>query len=217
MKLENNGKSLKDLRENAVLLTAAELFLREGIGQVKMTDVAAHAEVGVASLYRWFGTKDGLVVRVGALLWRDLHTLFRGVYEAEDFRACTGIVQITRLFGVYGTLFREHPDFIRFVGDFDDYVIRAKLSARELRDYEESVLNFYPVFLRAYEVGLADGTVRAIEDPRLFYDSVCHAVMSLSQKLLRGEILPADGFDDAAELTLLLEIAARYLENERST
>ena len=35
--------------------------------------------------------------------------------------------------------------------------------------------------------------------------------MALAQKLLRGEILQTDGFGDASELTLLLDMAERYL------
>ncbi len=211
MRLEKTGKSIKNLREDSIVYVAAELFLQEGIEKVKMTDVAERAEVGVASLYRYFGTKDGLVIRAGALLWRDLHTLFRGVYEAEDFAACAGIERIARLFGVYRTLYLEQPAFIRFVGDFDDFVIRSRPGAEALHEYEASVLNFYPVFLEAYEAGIADGTVRPIADPRLYYDSVCHAVMSLTQKMLRGEILATDGFQNSSELDLLLDMAERYL------
>ena len=214
MMLEKPGKSLKDLREDAIVYVAAELFLQSGIEGVKMTDIAERAEVGVATLYRYFGTKEALVVRAGGLLWNDLHTLFRSVYENEDFHACTGMEQIARLFGVYRTLFREQPGFIRFVGNFDDFVLRSKLGKEELREYEQSVLNFYPVFLGAYETGIRDGSVRPIASPRLFYDAVCHAVMALTQKLLRGEIIAADGFDDTAELDMMLDLAARYMAAE---
>ena len=214
MMLENIGKSIKDLREESIVYVAAELFLQDGIEEVKMTDIAARAEVGVASLYRYFGTKEALVIRAGALLWQDLNTLFSSVFDAEDFHARCGMEQITRLFGVYRRLFQEQPDFIRFVGDFDAFIIRSRVDKSLLAEYEQSVLNFYPVFLASYEAGLADGSVRAIEDPRRYYEAVCHAVMSLSQKLLRGEILPADGFSGPAELDLLLDMAARYLRRE---
>ena len=108
-KLEKTGKTIKDLREDSIVYVAAELFLEKGIGNVKMTDVAEAAGVGVASLYRWYGTKDGLVIRAGALLWRDLHTLFHSVYEAADFRACAGIEQIRRLFGGFRRFRHPHP------------------------------------------------------------------------------------------------------------
>ncbi len=211
MDTEKNGKSVRDLREESIVYVAAELFLNNGIENVKMTDVAERAEVGVASLYRYFGTKDTLVIRAGALLWQDLDRLFGGVYEAADFHSCTGIERIERLFGVYRTLFREQPAFIRFVGEFDSYILRTRPGAEALREYEAGVLNFYPVFLHAYEAGLADGSVRSVGSPRLWYDSVCHAVMALSQKLLRGEILSSDGFADAAEPDLLLDMALCYL------
>ena len=218
MNLNGIGKSARDLREEAIVYVAAELFLQNGIESVKMTDVAERAEVGVASLYRYFGTKDALVIRAGALLWQDLHTLFSSVCEAEDFRACTGLERIARLFGIYRTLYREHPDFIRFVGDFDSFVLRAKPDAEALREYEARVLDFYPVFRDAFEAGLRDGSVRPIGDARLYYDAVCHAVMALAQKLLRGEILASDGFADSAELDLLLDMAVACLrrgEEER--
>ena len=93
MGTEKTGKTLRDLREESIVYVAAELFLRDGIEAVKMTDVAEKAEVGVASLYRYFGTKETLVIRAGALLWRDLHTLFQTVYEAEDFLACSGMAR----------------------------------------------------------------------------------------------------------------------------
>ena len=211
MRNENSPKTLRELREEGIVYVAAELFLQNGIEAVKMTDVAERAEVGVASLYRYFGGKETLVIRAGALLWRDLRTLFRGVYEAEDYLACPGIERVARLLGVYRTLFREQPAFIRFIADFDGFVIRARPAREELREYEESVLDFYPVFLSAYEAGVRDGSVRPIAAPRLFYDSVCHACMALAQKLLRGEILTADGFGDAAELEQLLDMSAAYL------
>ena len=110
---ENIGKSLKDLREEAIVYVAAELFLRDGIESVKMTDIADRAEVGVASLYRYFGTKEALVLRAGALLWQDLQTLFGSVYEAENFHAQTGLEQIIRLFGVYRKLFRDETGKLR--------------------------------------------------------------------------------------------------------
>lgn len=41
---------------------AIGLFEREGFGAVTMEDVARAAGVGVASVYRYFGTKEGLVL-----------------------------------------------------------------------------------------------------------------------------------------------------------
>ena len=90
-------------------------------------------------------------------------------------------------------------------------ILREKVPKGDLAQYERSVLDFYPLFESAYQTGIFDGSVRRIADPKAFYETVCHAAIALSQKLLRGEILSADGFCDAREIDLLLEMAARYL------
>ena len=63
---------LQQRRKERIVLIAAELFLQNGIEEIKMTDIADAAEIGVASLYRYFGTKTAIAIEVGVLLWRDL-------------------------------------------------------------------------------------------------------------------------------------------------
>ena len=205
------GKNTKNRAESAVY-AAAQLFLRERIEDVKMTDIAEASGIGVASLYRWFGNKETLVIYAGALLWRDLGALFENIYQDKAYQDKTGYAQIEALFGAYHVLYREHGDFIRFIADFDDYALRAPLDPQALAEYERSILNFYPHFLRAFEKGITDGSVRPDADPQIFYDTVNHAMMSLSQKLLRGEILGQDRFLGSQEPELLLTMALGWLQ-----
>ena len=46
--------------DDRVVAVAAQLFLRDGVEQVKMTDIAREAGVGVATIYRHFQTKTRL-------------------------------------------------------------------------------------------------------------------------------------------------------------
>jgi AcrR family transcriptional regulator len=41
---------------------AIELFCRRGFDAVSMEEIAEHAEIGVATLYRYFGTKERLII-----------------------------------------------------------------------------------------------------------------------------------------------------------
>ena len=211
MEKEKHLRKNTQKRAESAVYTAAQLFLRRGIEDVKMTDVAEASGIGVASLYRWFGTKESLVVQAGTLLWRDLDALFENIYKADDFHKKSGYAQIEALLGIYRTLFSEHAPFIRFVANFDDFVIREGLDAEVLSQYEKSILDFYPHFLRSFEAGLADGSVRAGLDPRAYYETVNHAVMALAQKLLRGEILGGDRFAGSQEPELLLKMALAYI------
>ncbi len=215
MEKEKKTANSAKLRAESAVYSAAQLFLQRRIEDVKMTDIAQASGIGVASLYRWFGTKETLVIYAGALLWRDLGALFENIHTDPSFREKTGYAQIEALFGAYRVLFRKHADFIRFIADFDDYALRAPLNAQALAEYEKSILNFYPHFLRAFQKGLADGSIRKDADPQLFYDTVNHAMMALSQKLLRGEILGQDRFGGSDEPDLLLTIALSWLAAEK--
>ena len=86
--------------------------------------------------------------------------------------------------------------------------------AGELAEYEESIMDLYPRFLDSFNRGVEDGSVRGDVRPKEFYDTVNHAVMALSQKLLRGEILQGDSFRDSREPELLLRMASDYLRAE---
>ena len=60
---------LKTLRMNRILDASFELFAERGIDTIAMTDIAKKAEIGVASLYRYFETKEDLAIEVAIHAW----------------------------------------------------------------------------------------------------------------------------------------------------
>ena len=51
----------KKKRMEYIVEKAAEIFCAQGIDNTKVTDIAKAADVGVASVYRYFKTKSELV------------------------------------------------------------------------------------------------------------------------------------------------------------
>ena len=62
MRYDDIIQGIKNERIALAVDTAAELYLTVGIGNAKMTDIAEKAQIGVASLYRYFGTKQLCIV-----------------------------------------------------------------------------------------------------------------------------------------------------------
>ena len=52
--------NVKEIKINHILEQGFELFSKEGIDNVTMNNIADKAEIGVASLYRYFSTKEEL-------------------------------------------------------------------------------------------------------------------------------------------------------------
>jgi len=197
--------------ERAVTVCAA-MFLEHGIENIKMTDIAEESGIGVATLYRYFGTKSGISAAAMTFLWNDLKSLFGGIFDSESFTEQTGIKQIRDLLRMFIVMYSAHRDFMRLLGEFDRMIIDEEFPKEELAEYERSVINFYPVFERAFDKGKKDGTIRNCIEPGLFYTTYAHALTEMCKKFISGEVLPSDDFSDAEkELETVIDCAVYYI------
>jgi AcrR family transcriptional regulator len=212
---EISHDSLKNKRYEKAVEVSAQLFLKNGIDSVKMTDIADECGIGVATLYRWFGTKNGITIAAMTYMWNELNKMFSGIFESEVFLSQSGIKQLNDLMRMFIVLYEAHPGFMRLLSEFDLLLISEDIPKKDLKEYERSIINFYPVFENSYMMGIADGTVREIPDIRMFYLSFAHTLMELSKKLIQGELLPNDDFSHAEEeLSMIIEAAVFFLKKE---
>ena len=215
MENEISHDSLKNKRYEKAVEVSAQLFLKNGIDSVKMTDIADECGIGVATLYRWFGTKNGITIAAMTYMWNELNKMFSGIFESEVFLSQSGIKQLNDLMRMFIVLYEAHPGFMRLLSEFDLLLISENIPKKDLKEYERSIINFYPVFENSYMMGIADGTVREIPDIRMFYLSFAHTLMELSKKLIQGELLPNDDFSHAEEeLSMIIEAAVFLLKKE---
>ncbi len=215
MENEISHDSLKNKRYEKAVEVSAQLFLKNGIDSVKMTDIADECGIGVATLYRWFGTKNGITIEAMTYMWNELNKMFSGIFESEVFLSQSGIKQLNDLMRMFIVLYEAHPGFMRLLSEFDLLLISENIPKKDLKEYERSIINFYPVFENSYMMGIADGTVREIPDIRMFYLSFAHTLMELSKKLIQGELLPNDDFSHAEEeLSMIIEAAVFFLRKE---
>ena len=77
-------ESLKSRRFEAAVSVSAKLFLEKGIDAVKMTDIANETGIGVATLYRYFGTKTRITIAAMTYLWNDMNKMFSGIFESRS-------------------------------------------------------------------------------------------------------------------------------------
>ena len=195
---------------NEAVETAAALLLNGDVEDIKMTDIAEKCGIGVASLYRYFGTKGDIVAKAGAVLWGRIRAMFDGVFESPYYLEKNGYERLCELMKVFKVLYVSHQDFLRFVDSFDRFAVNEKISPEALGEYESSVMNFFPLFEKAYYDGVKDGTAKADVDFQMMYLSVTHALMLLSEKFSRGKVFDSD-VNGEKELDFLIEMALAYI------
>ncbi len=215
MNTDNSHENMKLRRIRRAVAISGEMFLKRGIEDVKMTEIADASGVGVATLYRYFGTKTGITIAAMTHLWEELKKMFSGVFESEVFLAQSGLKQLSDLMRMYIVLFEAHKDFMKLLGEFDQMMIRENVPKSELEEYDRSIIDFYRVYEGACQRGIADGSIREDVDFKLLYLTYAHAMMELCKKLIRGDILPSDSFSEGArELEMLVATAVEYVRKK---
>lgn len=212
MKYDEIMRSIKNDRIADAVAAAAKLYLSCGISEAKMTDIADQAQLGVASLYRYFGTKQLFTVKVGAYIWKMTMKQLSPLFTGETYLSKTGMEQVKSLLELFHTLMSDYQPFLRFLSEFDSFVIREHLAPEQLMEYETCALNMLPVMTAAIEKGVADGTIRADVNPTIFYYSVTDSLLSMCQKFVWGNIPTSE--DDAINqlaLNMTIEMFISYL------
>lgn len=205
----------KEKRKEEVILASIEVFKKHGIENAKMTDIADKADVGVASIYRYFTTKPELVIEAALKTWEIVIDTFYKDFSKENYKSLNGIKSVETLLEVFLNLYKHHKDFMRFIEEFDHYVIKEKISSDKLELYERTILNLKPLMLDALQKGKQDGTIKQQVDNQTFYMTITHSLISLSQKLIsRNTILNSDhDIEGEEQIKLLIQMALQYISN----
>lgn len=183
----------KSTRIEHILECTFELF-SNGIEPVTMNEIAQSAEIGVASLYRYFSTKDDLAIECATFAWNKEESIFRRNFDAEKFNNLSGFDELRQLLTFFPELLKTEGKFFRFVYYFDAYIHHQKVTPERLTRYEATIIGPTKLVYDAIKKGREDGTVNThnATDEEL-YLTVTHTLFSLAQKLsLSGEMLYMD-------------------------
>ena len=199
--------SLKDAKVNFLVDIATDLFMCRSIQDVTIKDIAISAQVGEATIYRYFGKKQTLVVQAAMKLQEIVSS---GYFRLED--NMNGYQKLEAFYLSYLNIFDNHKDFYKFLSEFDTYMSVENNDV--LNTYEEAIDQYKSAFMAAYEQGLKDGSVKKQKDIDLFYFSTTHAVLELCKKLALRAVLNQDlEIEKVSEIKALIDIFLSALKN----
>jgi len=182
--------SVMDAKRNYVIETATNLVLSRPLSRVTVRDVAQEAGVGEATVYRYFSTKTSLIVACALKLQGEVSQYF-----LRESKPVDGYTKLVKFYASYVDLFAFRPELYRFLYEFDAYCVEQRVKG--LEEYSDNLDVFREAYLAAYREGVADGSVRKIQNPELFYYATTHAVLSLAKKLaVEGGIVRQDQLTD---------------------
>lgn len=203
----------KDQRKEEVIKAAISVFKINGIDNTKMTDIADKAQIGVATLYRYFKTKSDLAIETGVYLWKhEINTLYKDFYDYSQ-GDLNGRDNLKNALNIFLKIYLEHPEILGLLEHFDNYIVKEDIPISKLANYENSIFDMKFIIIDAIEQGQKDGSLKNNIDATLFYITLTHSLISLSQKLiLRGAILKSDSeITGVEQLELIIDMAINYI------
>lgn len=216
-KYNEEKDEMKTARMTRILAAGFELFSIKGIDTIAMTDIAKKAEIGVASLYRYFSTKDEIAIRTAIWAWENQKEIVLQTLKEADFENQSGIRQMEIVFEMFIKIFRDSPDFLRFIYFFDSYIVRSAVDTVRLTDYENLIQTVQQIISAALKKGVTDGTINKSFETNLdtVYFALMHSFFSTAQKLsLSGSMLNMDkAVNGVKELETLSKIIIAGIKN----
>ena len=200
--------SLKDAKINFLVDMATDLFMSRSISEVTIKDIAVSAQVGEATIYRYFGSKQNIVVQAAMKIQGIVSTDFFKLEQGKN-----GFEKIKVFYESYYEIFLKHPVFYKFLNEFDAYVSIEDSSI--INPYETAIDAYKTYYMEAYELGIKDGSIKKQKDIEMFYFATTHALLELAKKLaFKKAVLSQDTkIEKATELKCLIDIILGSLNN----
>ena len=167
----------KDLKRDYIIDSAKKLFLNKSISEITIKDISAVSDLGEATIYRYFSNKENLVIAVSISIQQDILSV---PFTNEEKN---GLEQIRDFFELFKNIFIEHKNYFKFIAEFDtNYLNNIKN-----KDYSLGLDVFYDLFMRAYDLGLKDKSIKEVKDIKLYYYTCTHSLLELCKKLASTE------------------------------
>ena len=205
-------QQIRDKNRQRVIEVAQTLFIDEGVAVTSVNRIAKEAGLPPMSVYRYFGTKDCLVIAA----WRDaLKQFYERFMERYELRAKTlktGFEKYVACMDEYKNAYTEMPKWYAYTREMLSYAMEENI---------ETELNISDVFwqftdkeipvpaLIALREGIADGSIRSDIDIHMIYQILINAYTGTNIY---------DGTDFAIDpvetLRTSSEIIANYIKND---
>ena len=217
-------KEKKDSRIQSIIECSFGLFSENGIENISMNDIANEAKIGVASLYRYFQTKEELAIEVAIYAWNIEKSVFKEVFTSLEYNALSGFEQLKSLLEVFSDAIVTQRSFFGFIYYFDSFIKKEKVSADRLGEYECTIVEMNSIVLNALEKGISDGSISftgsknevlAKASVEEMFTTMMHSLFCLAQKLsISGDLLNMDTVVEARkQIEILINIILVALKN----
>lgn len=215
-------ENLRKERIRGIIECSFGLFAENGIENISMSEIAEQSEIGVASLYRYFSTKEDLAIEVAIYAWNLELKFFSELFDSEQYKTLSGFEQMKALLEVFEEAIISQRSFFSYIYYFDSFVKKEKIVPSRLEKYEQVISSVNNIMINALDKGKKDGSITlgggrndviASASDEEIYFTLLHSLFCLGQKLsISAELLAMDrAVEPNKQIRLLVNIMLESL------
>ena len=206
----NKREQQKQQRRENIILAAKDLFLKHGIQQVQLQDVANEVGIGIATLFRYFPNKELLLIAVNTEITRQLT---KNMIEIAN-KKITAYEQIEQVLNYYINLANEpEHKFVRFLKAMENYK-PADAASLEFIEYIECRREMADVLMEIAENGRRDQSIRTDLDLDFYLLTIVQNIsyFTTESTLTNHDPTLKVKLDAQVQLHMLKDIFLNYLK-----
>jgi AcrR family transcriptional regulator len=198
----------KQQRLITILESAERVLSQKGIEKSTMQDVASEANIGIATLFRYFPRKEKLVVAVATRMLEPMLDHFK--YVADLPLTC--LEQIEKLFDFF-IQDQNHLSII-FMVNFESYASHSNEPIEDVLSFNALNRKIWHEYSRIIQNGVEDGSIRAGLPVKETLITLMNSFALFSRKLTmkKNILLLESDLDSDDQLELLKQIFLDHLK-----
>lgn len=185
----NDTQSRKTLHKEKVIRVALDFFSTFGIENSKVSDIANKANLTERTVFRYFATKNDLVLATALLFWNLASSRINRLMEEEQNKSLKGIDKVRFILNQYASLYDSSKKELIFCDEAETYLSRCGksilLSNRPPIDFYKS----NEPLAKAIKDGILDKSIKDNKDIGLIYLNTYDGLLGFMQKLALSEEL----------------------------
>ncbi len=193
----------------ATIIDAAErVFTKKGIEKTTMQDIASEANIGIATLFRYFAKKEKLVVAVASKLLEPIYERFQAI-------AALPMNCLEKHEVLFDFFIEDHNNSsAKFMVDFESYASHSAEPLEDILQFNALNRSVSREYAKIVQQGIADGSVRSDLPVRETLTTLVNTFGLFSKKLSsqKNILLLESDLESDHQLAILKKVFIDYLK-----
>lgn len=186
-------------RRKSILNSGLKLFSEQGIESVSMNTVASAAGVGPTTLFKYYKSKEKLVVSISGMIWKNIWEKAVQLRGIENFKKCNAYELIKNYTSDIIQIYQNHPELLRFSGNYKTFICRQHTKSEDLIEHLNPLKPIQGLFHSAYLKAKSDHSIRTDVSEEILFTSVAIGMLSIAERYAQGIVWTSHGAEDYTE------------------